>query len=75
MGWEVRGQSQIVPVVVGESGRALALAEELRRRGHLVTAVRPPTVPEGSARLRLSLCAAHAPQELDAVAEVLRGLR
>ncbi|MCG8456378.1 MAG: hypothetical protein MI919_08850, partial [Holophagales bacterium] len=44
----------IVPVIVGTNAAALALAERLRRRGYDVRAVRPPTVPEGTARLRLS---------------------
>ncbi len=49
------GPSQIIPLPVGESSAALALADELRRRGLFTVAVRPPTVPEGSARLRLSV--------------------
>ncbi|HTV96807.1 MAG TPA: 8-amino-7-oxononanoate synthase [Steroidobacteraceae bacterium] len=47
--------SQILPVIVGEDGRALALATALRERGFDVRAVRPPTVPEGTARLRISV--------------------
>jgi len=49
------GPSQIVPVLVGESPLALALVEELREKGLFVTAVRPPTVPENTARLRFSV--------------------
>jgi glycine C-acetyltransferase/8-amino-7-oxononanoate synthase len=49
------GPSQIIPIRVGESTQALGLADECRRMGLLVTAVRPPTVPEGSARIRLSV--------------------
>ena len=49
------GPSQIIPIRVGESGQALELAEKCRQSGLLVTAVRPPTVPEGSARIRLSV--------------------
>ena len=47
--------SQIQPVVVGADGRALALAERMRQCGYDIRAIRPPTVPEGAARLRLSL--------------------
>lgn len=49
------GDSQIVPIVIGEAGQALAAASRLQDLGLFVTAVRPPTVPEGSARLRLSI--------------------
>ena len=47
--------SQIMPVVIGENGRTMALAAALQARGFDVRGVRPPTVPEGTARLRLSL--------------------
>lgn len=47
--------SQIQPVIVGDNGRAMALAAALQARGFDVRGVRPPTVPEGTARLRVSL--------------------
>lgn len=50
--------TQIVPAVLGDEARALAAAETLRTAGILVVAIRPPTVPAGSARLRFSLSAA-----------------
>jgi 8-amino-7-oxononanoate synthase len=52
-------RSQILPVHVGGNAEALALAARLRDEGLLVTAVRPPTVPPGTARLRLSVTLAH----------------
>ena len=68
--------SQILPVLVGENRRALELASALRERGLLVTAVRPPTVPEGTARLRLSVTLAHTPDDLAwAAAEIARVAR
>ena len=47
--------TQIVPVIVGTDGRAVALATALQARSFDVRAVRPPSVPEGTARIRLSL--------------------
>ena len=49
----------IQPIMVGDSGQAIRLSTALRERGILVTAIRPPTVPAGSARLRVTLSAAH----------------
>ena len=63
----------IQPILIGDAGRALQLSDLLRERGLLVTAIRPPTVPAGSARLRVTLSAAHTgaqvQQLLDALAE------
>jgi 7-keto-8-aminopelargonate synthetase-like enzyme len=70
-GWTAGGESQIVPVVVGESARAVALSKTLADRGYLALPVRPPTVPEGAARLRFSLTAAHTDGHLSGVAEAL----
>ncbi|MDR9892763.1 8-amino-7-oxononanoate synthase [Pseudenterobacter timonensis] len=63
--------SAIQPLVVGENARALALAQRLREQGIWVTAMRPPTVPPGTARLRLTLTAAHEAQDIDRLLEVI----
>ncbi len=55
----------IQPVMVGTAERALAISDALRSRGMLVPAIRPPTVPEGSARLRVTLSAAHTETQVD----------
>ncbi len=66
-------QSAIQPLIVGENDRALALARRLREQGCWTTAIRPPTVPAGTARLRLTLTAAHQPGDIDRLLEVLNG--
>lgn len=74
-GAETGGETQIVPVRVGESRKAVALARQLQAAGYLVFPIRPPTVPPGTARLRLSLSAnltwkqlCGLPREIKAVA-------
>lgn len=61
----------IQPILIGDSGRAMALSQALRERGILVTAIRPPTVPAGSARLRVTLSAAHDLAQVDRLLEAL----
>lgn len=63
--------SAIQPLIVGDNARALRMAEELREHGCWVTAIRPPTVPEGTARLRLTLTAAHETDDITRLLEVL----
>ena len=55
----------IQPILVGDSERALKLSALLKARGLLVGAIRPPTVPAGSARLRVTLSAAHSEAQLE----------
>ena len=64
-------QSAIQPLIVGDNRRALQLAQTLRERRMWVTAIRPPTVPPGTARLRLTLTAAHQPQDIETLLEAL----
>ena len=63
--------SAIQPLVLGESARALAASRLLESRGFLVTAIRPPTVPAGSARLRITLSAAHEEAQVDGLIAAL----
>jgi 8-amino-7-oxononanoate synthase len=67
----LQSASQIIPIVVGENAKALALAERLRASGILAVAIRPPTVPQGSARLRLSVTLDHSASDLAQAAEVI----
>jgi len=64
--------SAIIPWVVGESDDALALSAKLRDQGFLVAAIRYPTVPPHTARLRITLSAAHEPESIQTLAEALR---
>jgi 8-amino-7-oxononanoate synthase len=63
--------SPIQPVILGDSARALRVSEKLFAAGFWVAAIRPPTVPRGSARLRITLSAAHTEQQVDALLEAL----
>jgi len=60
-------RTSIVPVILGEPERALAASAALEEQGFLVTAIRPPTVPPGTARLRITLSAAHDETQVDAL--------
>ena len=64
-------QTAIQPLVVGEPSAALALSAALAAQGIWVPAIRPPTVPAGTARLRVSLSAAHSPGDVDALLAAL----
>lgn len=61
----------IQPILIGDSARALQLSRMLRERGLLVTAIRPPTVPAGSARLRVTLSAAHSEAQVQLLLNAL----
>jgi 8-amino-7-oxononanoate synthase len=64
--------SPIVPILLGDAAAAMRAAERLLERGLWVPAVRPPTVPPGTSRLRVSLSAAHSEADVDALAAALR---
>ena len=64
----------IVPVVIGDAGDAMRTGAALRSRGMLVGAVRPPTVAEGTSRLRICVSAAHTPAHIDALMESMAEL-
>ncbi|WP_113721137.1 8-amino-7-oxononanoate synthase [Aeromonas salmonicida] len=72
LGWQLgASNTPIQPLLVGESSAALQLAARLRDRGVWVSAIRPPTVPVGTARLRITLSAAHSEQDVDRLLEAL----
>jgi len=67
-------QSAVVPIVMGEADRALRAAQALEAKGFLAVAIRPPTVPMGTARLRLAFTAGHTDAQVDDLAAALRPL-
>lgn len=63
--------SAIQPILIGQTERVMQIAQQLRERGFLVGAIRPPTVPQGSSRLRVTLSAAHRPAQISALITAL----
>jgi 8-amino-7-oxononanoate synthase len=72
VGVHPRGHGHIVPWVIGAPRRAMRVAEALRRRGVDVRAIRPPSVPHDTARIRLTVTAAHTRGDLEAAAHAIR---
>ncbi|WP_459193937.1 aminotransferase class I/II-fold pyridoxal phosphate-dependent enzyme [Halosimplex sp. J119] len=70
MGYEVRGETQILPVLVGDRADAVALSERLAAEDVVAPAIRPPTVPEGTARIRVAPTAAHTAADVGRCLEV-----
>lgn len=70
----LESSTPIQPLLVGPAQAALELSAALERAGFLVSAIRPPTVPAGSARLRVTLSAAHAPEDVDGLLGALAEL-
>ncbi|AKQ68822.1 8-amino-7-oxononanoate synthase [Myxococcus hansupus] len=74
LGLQAEPRSAVFPVILGEPERALDAARRLREAGVLVKAIRPPTVPEGTSRLRFCLSASHTVGHVDLALEALRGV-
>ena len=64
-------ESPIVPILLGDSARTMAAQKTLEDAGYLVIGIRPPTVPEGTARLRLTFTALHADADIDRLADLI----
>jgi 7-keto-8-aminopelargonate synthetase-like enzyme len=65
-------ESPIIPLIVGSAKDALALSHELYRNGILIPAIRPPTVPKGTSRLRISLMATHSDDDINTLIDTLK---
>lgn len=75
-GWSLAdSRTPIQPLIVGDNQRALELSRALDARGLHVPAIRPPTVPQGSARLRISLSAGHSVEDVDRLVAALADIR
>lgn len=76
LGFDLGGStSQIVPIIVGEAEAAVQLSRRLEEGGFLIPAIRPPTVPRGRSRLRISLSAGHDPADVDRLVALLETFR
>jgi 8-amino-7-oxononanoate synthase len=67
-------KSPIIPVLIGDSGETLRISQALLEAGYFVQGIRPPTVPPGTARLRIALSAAHTREQLKGLAQALATL-
>jgi len=67
-------QTAIQPMLLGSDKQALQAAQRLKEQGYFVPAIRPPTVPEGQSRLRITLSAAHSKQDMDGLIKALSNL-
>jgi len=73
--WQLMpSDTAIQPLLIGDNKQALTLSEGLRARGIWVAAIRPPTVPQGTARLRITLSAAHTEEDVERLIEALHAL-
>ena len=68
----VPGDTPIIPIIMGREEAALEYAARCRERGILLSAIRPPSVPEGTSRIRLTVTAAHTKEELDTAIKVMK---
>ena len=64
--------SHIFPFLIGDSEKSVAISEQLKEMGYYALPIRPPTVPEGSARIRISLTAQFTVEEATSLVETLR---
>lgn len=71
----LESQTPIQPLLIGDNGQALAMSERLLQHNILISAIRPPTVPEGTARLRITFSAAHNEGDVERLLNTLEQIR
>ena len=64
--------TQIIPVIIGDSAKAMDISKKLFEAGYFISAIRPPTVPPGTARLRVSVQSDHTQEQLEGLCETLK---
>lgn len=73
MGFDTgKSDSQIIPIIIGEEAETVRLTEVLEEKGFFTTAIRPPTVPENSSRIRVTLSSAHSDGQIDTFLSILQ---
>lgn len=70
-GMDIHSDTAIIPIMIGDEGRAMEVMQTLKQRGYYISAIRYPTVERGSARLRVALMATHTKEELCGLADAL----
>ena len=70
-GFITAGESQIVPIILGDVLSTLKVSDYLKKQGYWVTAVRPPTVPTGQTRIRISLSSSHRKEDIERFVKLL----
>lgn len=74
-GYEILGNSHIIPVVIGSDNDTLAISNELKENGFWISAIRHPTVPKGSARLRIAMSASYKDQDIEKMLNILKDFK
>ncbi|MBR1723243.1 MAG: aminotransferase class I/II-fold pyridoxal phosphate-dependent enzyme [Treponema sp.] len=69
-----KGETAIIPILTGSAEKALTFAKNCRSQGILLSAIRPPSVPVGTARIRLTVTAAHSREEIEKAAEIMTNI-
>lgn len=70
----IEGETPIIPIIIGDASKTLAVKEECQKNGIILSAIRPPTVPEGTSRLRLTVMATHEQADLKAAAKIISNI-